>query len=104
MSEVAKKVVIDRKRKKLLIDGTEFSWTMDQSGPQVELHDELAIVTVPIFADKVEVIPECEACDLLDNAGTDLASAREDVRRAEEALANTRDRLAKHDLVHKVRW
>lgn len=114
MPEVAKKVVIDRKRKKLFIEGVEFSWTMDQSGPHVERlpdDDSIGLVTIPICADEVEVIPECEGCDRLDQLGVsyhvvangvgehlrhvpDRHAAEDQLRRAEAAVAIARERLA----------
>jgi hypothetical protein len=49
MPELAKRVVLDLKQRKLFIDGTQFPWLI--------VEDELCKATVTFFADAVEVIP-----------------------------------------------
>lgn len=61
MPDIAKKVTIDRQRHKVLIDGKEFPWLIAESGPEVEdiaNRNAVPIVTIPIIAGDVEVIPE----------------------------------------------
>ncbi|MFD6357918.1 hypothetical protein [Nocardia tengchongensis] len=58
MPELARHIVIDHEREKLLIDGTELPWIISEDGPipSVEPGDGVARVTVTLFADKVEVV------------------------------------------------
>lgn len=61
MPEVPNKITIDRRRHKVFIDGVEFPWYIAQRGPGVEdlsNRDALPIVTIPLIANDVEVIPE----------------------------------------------
>lgn len=60
MPEVPNKITIDRRRHKVFIDGVEFPWSIVGGGPEVEdiaNPDSLPIVTIPIIAADVEVIP-----------------------------------------------
>lgn len=60
MPEVPNKITIDRRRHKVFIDGVEFPWFIAERGPEVEdlaNRNGLPIVTIPIIAADVEVIP-----------------------------------------------
>ncbi|QFG08071.1 hypothetical protein SEA_PCORAL7_10 [Gordonia phage PCoral7] len=60
MPEIAKKITIDRKLKKVFVDGVEFPWLIEQRGPEVEniaTEDDVPIVLLPVLATDVEVIP-----------------------------------------------
>jgi hypothetical protein len=58
MPELAKRVVLDLKQRKLFIDGTQFPWLIVEDGVHIEAGvDELCKATVTFFADAVEVIP-----------------------------------------------
>ncbi|UZF57698.1 hypothetical protein LH935_06850 [Gordonia polyisoprenivorans] len=56
----APKITIDRKRHKVYCDGVEFPWYIAERGPTVEgicTHNEVPIVSIPIIASDLEVIP-----------------------------------------------
>ncbi|QBG78401.1 hypothetical protein PBI_WALRUS_10 [Gordonia phage Walrus] len=60
MPEIAKKITIDRKHCKVFVDGVEFPWLIEERGPEVEnvgAKDDFPIVTIPVVAVDVEVIP-----------------------------------------------
>lgn len=53
-------VVIDRRERKLYLDGVEFPYLIDERGPAVEnIASEIAIpvVLIPVIASDVRVIP-----------------------------------------------
>ncbi|QDF17454.1 hypothetical protein SEA_PHROSTEDPHLAKE_10 [Gordonia phage PhrostedPhlake] len=60
MPGVPNKITIDRNQRKVFVDGVEFPWMIAEQGPDV---DDIAnphahpIVTIPILASDVEVIP-----------------------------------------------
>lgn len=60
MPELAKKITIDRKTKKLYIDGVEFPWHITEDGPQVDgvcaVH-EIPRVTITMHTRDLEIIP-----------------------------------------------
>lgn len=61
MPEIAKKVTLDLKQRKLFVDGTEFPWAITADGPtfgSLVGHHVLRTVTLSFFTDDVEVIPE----------------------------------------------
>lgn len=61
MAELAKKIVVDLPRRKLLIDGEEFGWHITEDGVDVSdlnNRNELAKVSFTVLAETVEVIPE----------------------------------------------
>lgn len=61
MPEVPNKITIDRRRHKVFIDGVEFPWFIAENGPDVEdlaNRNAMPIVTIPIIAKDIEVIPE----------------------------------------------
>lgn len=70
MTELAKRITIDRANQRVLIDGVEFPYYLAEGGPQVENPDgtDLPIVHLPILADDVEILPkddpdgDCDAC------------------------------------------
>ena len=60
MTKVPAKITIDRKQKKVFVDGVEFPWIITEAGPEVTsvaASDQIPVVTIPIFAADVEVIP-----------------------------------------------
>ena len=60
MPEVPKKITIDRRNHKVIVDGVEFPWCIAKEGPEVDdiaNRDALPVVTIPIIAADVEVIP-----------------------------------------------
>ncbi|UVF60284.1 hypothetical protein SEA_MURP_10 [Gordonia phage Murp] len=60
MPEVPNKITIDRNQSKLFIDGVEFPWMIAEQGPDVDdiaNRNAMPIVTIPIIASDVEVIP-----------------------------------------------
>lgn len=64
MPEIAKNVVIDRKRNTLIVDGVEFPWVIGEPGPKVEEYGDdfiLGRVTIPIFAERITVDNESTA-------------------------------------------
>lgn len=61
MPGLAKKITIDRKRKRVLIDGEEFPYFVSEDGPQVEdacNANAVPVVMLPVLAADVEIIPE----------------------------------------------
>jgi hypothetical protein len=59
MPETARSIVIDHNKRKLHVDGNEFPWEIEDSGPKVATGENgLVLVTVTIIAEAVEVIPE----------------------------------------------
>lgn len=53
-------VVIDRRERKLYLDGVEFPYLIDERGPEVENiadPNSFPIVTIPVIASDVRVIP-----------------------------------------------
>lgn len=61
MPEIAKLVTLDLAKKKLYIDGAEFPWLISQEGPTFSAlanPHEIRQMTITIFADDVEVLPE----------------------------------------------
>ncbi|QDF16183.1 hypothetical protein SEA_MALACHAI_10 [Gordonia phage Malachai] len=60
MPKVPNRVTIDRKQRKVFVDGVEFPWMIAEQGPDVDdIANPHAIptVTIPIIAADVEVIP-----------------------------------------------
>lgn len=76
MPEVARKITIDRKRKKVYINDVEIPWMVSDPGPQVSGtdSDNLSLVIVPLLAVEVEDIPECAECARLDSLGVEYAT------------------------------
>ncbi|WP_072691758.1 hypothetical protein [Rhodococcus marinonascens] len=60
MPDVAKKAVLDLSKKKFYVDGEEFPWLITDPGPTLtqSLGYPLALMTLTLLADTVEVIPE----------------------------------------------
>lgn len=54
------KVTIDRREKKVYLDGVELPWWLDERGPTVEnpcSAHEIPVVCLPILASDLQVIP-----------------------------------------------
>ena len=60
MPTMPKKITVDRRDKKLYVDGVEFPWFITEEGPSAEGlagNHEIPRVTLGIFAEDIEVIP-----------------------------------------------
>lgn len=61
MPALPKKITVDRKAKKLYIDGAEFPWHITADGPEVDgvcSQHEIPRVTVTMHTEDLEIIPE----------------------------------------------
>lgn len=77
MPEMARKVTLDLRARKLYVDGAEFPWLISSEGP--ELHgladkDSIRSVTLTFFTEDVEVIPEGES-DMATAIGDHISSS-----------------------------
>lgn len=60
MPTMPKKITVDRREKKLYIDGVEFPWFITEEGPSaagLSGRHEIPRVTLTVFAEDIEVIP-----------------------------------------------
>ncbi|QCG77593.1 hypothetical protein HOV42_gp10 [Gordonia phage Fairfaxidum] len=100
MPEIAKKITIDRKLKKVFVDGVEFPWLIEQRGPDVEdiaNPEAIPVVLIPVLADDVEVIPSDDevtrAAETVEEATSAYEAAAEAVDQSRDAARDTLERL-----------